>query len=213
MKKICILVFIIGILILISSCVTTKTTKVVEYNTRLDNQLTVAVIEVKNKTKYGERRLSDSAADILVTEMSRSRSFILVEREKIDQILEELEFQMSDLSDDTTAAQLGKMLNCQYMISGAITNFGVKTEGKDLIIAQQKIQKVNVEVDLKIIEVETAQIVYSAYGQGTAEKAVDNVLGMGGSASYDESLAGDGLRAAISQAVIDMVDFFKSEED
>ncbi|MBN1696556.1 MAG: hypothetical protein JW881_03480 [Spirochaetales bacterium] len=48
---------------------------------------------------------------MLVTEMSRSRSFILVEREKINRILEELEFQMSDLSDDETAVRSSRCNN------------------------------------------------------------------------------------------------------
>lgn len=195
--------------LLLAACITSTTTRVVDYE-RLPRQIRVAVIDFENKTKYGARRLSDSAAEILVSELSRSGNFIIIERNRLDEVLAELEFQLSDLSEGENAAEVGKILNCEYLISGVISNFGVKTEGKDLLIAKQKIQTVKVEVDLKLIEVETAQIVFSAYGMGQAEKSIGSAFGMGGTGGYDETLAGESLRAAISEAVKRKIDFFRT---
>jgi len=206
-KCISIISVLIGIITL-SSCITSSSTMIVEYE-KLNKQIRVAIIDFKNTTKYGARRLSDSAVQILVSELSRSGNFIIIEREKLDAVLKELEFQLSDLSQEGNAAEVGKILNCEYLISGGISNFGVKTEGRDLLIAKQKIQTVKVEVDLKLIDVETAQIVYSAFGKGETEKVIGSALGIGGSGGYDETLAGECLRAAISQAVEKKIKFFK----
>ncbi|MBN1412030.1 MAG: hypothetical protein JW969_14395 [Spirochaetales bacterium] len=209
MKQSFIFILIIAIAaFLFAGCVSTKTSQVTRYDT-LDSRKRVAVLDIANKTKYGARELSDSASEILTSELSRSGNFTLIERDQLDKILEELELQLSDITDATQSAKVGQILNCEYLLSGSISNFGVKTEGRDLLIAQQKVQTVVVEVDIKVIKVETSEIVYSAYGMGTAEKVVDNVLGMGGKAGYDESLAAMGLRACMSQVVTDLIRYFK----
>jgi curli biogenesis system outer membrane secretion channel CsgG len=177
---------------------------------RLSEQVRVAVIDFENKTKYGARRLSDAAAEILVSELSRSGNFIIVERDRLDEVLAELEFQLSDLSEGENSAEVGKILNVEYLITGVISNFGVKTEGRDMLIAKKKIQTATAEVDLKLIDVETAQIVYSAYGRGEAQKSIGSAFGVGGSGGYDETLAGDSLRAAIAEAVKRKIEFFST---
>jgi len=193
----------------LASCVSTTMSGVDEYE-RLPEQVRVAVIDFENKTKYGARRLSDAAAEILISELSRSGNFIIVERNRLDEVLKELEFQLSDLSEGENSAQVGRILNVEYLITGVISNFGVKTEGRDMLIAKKKIQTATAEVDLKLIDVETAQIVYSAYGRGEAEKSIGSAFGVGGTGGYDETLAGDSLRAAIAEAVKRGTDFFSA---
>jgi curli biogenesis system outer membrane secretion channel CsgG len=193
----------------LASCITSTVSSADDYQ-RLSEQVRVAVIDFENKTKYGARRLSDAAAEILVSELSRSGNFIIVERDRLDEVLAELEFQLSDLSEGENSAEVGKILNVEYLITGVISNFGVKTEGRDMLIAKKKIQTATAEVDLKLIDVETAQIVYSAYGRGEAQKSIGSAFGVGGSGGYDETLAGDSLRAAIAEAVKRKIEFFST---
>ena len=70
----------------------------------------IAVIEFENKTIYGKRRLGSSVADILVTELKKSGRFILIEREKINKILEEQKFQWTGAVDESTTVELCKIL-------------------------------------------------------------------------------------------------------
>ncbi len=191
---------------LLAGCISTKSSQIEKYDAM--RCVSVAVMDVANRTKYGARNLSDSAAEMLTRELVASGGFVIVERERLDAILAEQELQVSDLADNTRAAAIGRILDCEYMLRGAITNFGVKTEGRSFIIANEKVQTVRVEVDIKVIRVETSEIVYSAYGKGTVEKSINDVLGVGGSGGYDEGLAGDELRAAVSGAVNDMIGYF-----
>lgn len=201
----------IGLSVLFSACTTIETqdTQVKSY-TRLDKQASVAVIDVANRTKYGARTLSDAAAEILTSELLRSGNFIVVERQRLDEILKEMEIQVSDMADNDTAARVGKILNCTYLLTGTISNFGVSTEGVDMIVAKQKVQTVKTEVDIRMIKVETAQIVYSAYGQGITKKTITSGLGVGGSGGYDESLAGETLRIAMGNAVELLTKYLKA---
>lgn len=194
--------------IFLSSCVTTNTAFEEKKYTRLPEKYIIGVVEFNNKTKYGARRLSDSALEILTTELTRSGNFIVVERAKMDNILEEMKLQLSGVTSGENAAEIGKILNCEYLLIGSVSNFGVTTEGRDFIIAQQKIQKVKAEVDLRIIQVETGAVIYSAYGKGEIEKKISSNFGMGGVGGYDETLAGECLRIAIKKSVHDLIEYF-----
>ncbi len=198
----------IAALALLGSCasVNTKVTAVDSYQ-RLGRQVAVAVLDVANRTKYGARNLSDSAAEILTSELLRSGDFVVIERQRLDEILKEMQIQLSDLSDSGTAVQVGKLLNCKYLLTGTISNFGVKTEGVDLVVSKKKKQTVKVEVDIRMINVESAQVVYSAYGRGEATKTVSSSLGIGGTGGYDETLAGECMRGALGNAVQALIGF------
>ena len=47
----------------------------------------IGVVDFENKTTYGAARLGTSASDILITELAKSGKFIVVERDKMNQIM------------------------------------------------------------------------------------------------------------------------------
>ncbi len=160
-------------------------------------KLRVAVAKFENKTTYGAR-LGTAAADILVTELARTERFILIERAELDRLLTEQKLGLTGAVDPATAAQMGKILGAAAMIVGSVSQFGVKTEGSDLLITASKRQIAEATVDARIIDVETARILHAETGSGEAKTTSGTFLGLGSSASYDEALEGKALRAAIT---------------
>ena len=114
----------------------------------------IAVVEFENKTAYGQRRLGDAAADILITELGKSGKFILVEREKLDKIMEQQKLQASGMYDPNTVSQIGKLAGVDAIVVGVVSQFGVKTGGSDYFITQSKSQVAECTVDIRVIEVE-----------------------------------------------------------
>lgn len=157
----------------------------------------VAVIAFDNKTPYGARELGNSASDILVTELQKTNQFIMIEREKIQLVLDEQRFQASDLVEPMTVAKVGRLLGVTAIITGAVTQFGQKEEGVEAIVYQRRTQKAECTVDLRVVDVATGEIIVADSGRGEAEQTVQGTLGLGGRSSYDSTLAGDALRAAI----------------
>ena len=157
----------------------------------------MAVVEFENKTAYGAR-LGTAAADILVTELGRTDRFLLIERAKMSRILEEQKFGLTGAVDSATAAKVGKLLGAAAIVTGAVSQFGVKTEGTELLIAQSKRQVAEAVVDVRIIDAETGQILYSESGKGEVKTKTGTFLGLGSRSSYDEALEGKALRAAIA---------------
>jgi curli biogenesis system outer membrane secretion channel CsgG len=165
----------------------------------------VGVVDFANKTKYGEARLGSSASDILITELSKSGKFILVERDKMNTLLGEQKLGMSGAIDSTTAARVGRILGLNAIVTGAISEFGSTTEGSEYLLAQSKRQVVKATVDIRVVDAETGQILYADSGSGLGVKKSGGVLGLGTRQGYDESLEQEALRAAIVKFVNNIV--------
>ena len=165
----------------------------------------LAVLEFEDKSGYGKGRLGHAAADVLTTYLVESNQFQVVERQHMSKILEEQKFQQSGAVDQNSAIQVGKLLGVQYMAYGAVTNFGIRTEATNVILYQQKEQVAESQVDVRLINVETGVIMFAKHGRGKAHRAVRGAVGLGGRMSYDETLAGDSLRAAIVKMMDELV--------
>jgi len=161
-------------------------------------RLRVAVVEFENKTTYGQR-LGTAAADILVTELSRTDRFILIERAKLDRLLAEQKLGVTGVVDPDTAAKMGRVLGAAAIVTGAVSQFGVHSEGSDMLITESKKQIAECTVDVRVVNVETSQILYAESGKGVATTSTGTFLGLGSRSSYNESLEGDSLRASITK--------------
>jgi curli biogenesis system outer membrane secretion channel CsgG len=75
-----------------------------------------------------EARMADVLRDLFTTEiMDRARGKIrVVERERLAEIRQELNFQQGGEVDAATAQQIGKLLGVRYMLTGKMTRFACK---------------------------------------------------------------------------------------
>ncbi|MBI4054548.1 MAG: hypothetical protein HY402_00285 [Elusimicrobia bacterium] len=165
----------------------------------------VGVVDFENKTKYGQARLGTAASDVLITELAKTGKFIVVEREKLSRLMEEQKLGMSGGVDPVTAARVGRILGLSAIVTGAVSQFGVRTEGSEYLLVQSKRQVAEATVDIRAVDVETGQVLYADSGKGRAKKSWGGVLGLGTRGGYDETLEGEALRAAIVQFVDNIV--------
>jgi curli biogenesis system outer membrane secretion channel CsgG len=199
--------FIAGLTFILSACA--PGTKIRETNTttvaptqKVESKYTgpkrrIGVVNFENKAPYAQARIGNTATDILITELTKSGKFIVVERDKMDKILDEQKLGQTGAIDPTTAARVGKILGLNAIVTGSISQFGVKSEGKDFLVTQSKQQIVECTVDIRVVDAETGQVLLADSGKGIARKASGKVLGMGNQSKYDETLEGEALRAAI----------------
>ncbi len=161
----------------------------------------IGVVEFENKSAYGQGRLGGAASDILVTELVKSGKFIVVERDRINKIMEEQKLQGQGMTDPQTAAKMGQLLGLEAIVVGSISQFGVKKEGSDYLLTQSKRQVADVTVDIRLIDVQDGRIILADSGKGEAKSTKGSFLGMGTKGGYDETLEGEALRAALVQFV------------
>ncbi|MEF3280887.1 MAG: CsgG/HfaB family protein [Elusimicrobiota bacterium] len=161
----------------------------------------IGVVEFENKTAYGQKRLGQAASDILITELVKSEKFIVVERGKLDKIMAEQHIQQQGMIDAVTAVKIGQILGLEAIVVGAITEFGVRKEGSDYLLTQTKQQVAEVSVDIRVIDVQSGQVLLADSGKGVTKSKKGSFLGMGTKGGYDETLEGEALRAAIVKFV------------
>ena len=75
-----------------------------------------------------------------------------------------------------------------------------------MVLYQQKEQVAKSQVDLRLVNVETSEVMYVGQGRGSASSSVRGSLGLGGRMGYNETLAGDSLRAAIAKMIDGLID-------
>jgi len=156
----------------------------------------VAIARFTNETKYGQSffldddqdKIGKQAVDILSNKLLATDKFILLERDALKKILEEL-----SIGDVTPLKNMA-----DYLIVGSITEFGRKTTGEVGVFSRTKKQEAYAKVHIRLIDVYTTQVIYSEEGGGTAFSEAGTVLGVGGRAGYDSSLNDKALDSAIS---------------
>ncbi len=172
----------------------------------------IGIVDFENKTAYGQGRLGGAAADVLITELAKTGKFIVVEREKVNKLLEEQKLAATGAVDPDTAAKMGKLLGLNAIVTGAISNFGVSTTGADYLIAQRKKQVAQVTIDVRVVDAETGQVLYADSGKGESQSSKAQVLGMGTQGGYEETLEGEALRASISQLALNITSQVNKKE-
>lgn len=167
----------------------------------------IAVLEFEDRTEYGTGRLGRGAANVLTTFLDRSGQFSLYEREQIAKILEEQKLGENKHFDSTTAVAIGKTAGVEMIVTGAVTGFGFRTKRTQVgLLASENQQEAEATVDVRVVDVATGRIVASESGRGVVTVKAGQMLGVGQSMGYDETIANNALRAAISQYVDSLID-------
>jgi curli biogenesis system outer membrane secretion channel CsgG len=90
------------------------------------------------------------------------------------------------------------------VVTGDVTEFGRKEVGDQQlfgILGRGKEQIAYAKVSLNIVNISTSEVVYATQGAGEYSLSNREVIGFGGTASYDSTLNGKVLDLAIRDAV------------
>jgi len=89
-------------------------------------------------------------------------------------------------------------------VTGDVTEFGRKETGDQQlfgILGRGKEQVAYAKVALNVVNISTSEVVYSVGGAGEYKLSNREVIGFGGTASYDSTLNGKVLDLAMREAV------------
>jgi curli biogenesis system outer membrane secretion channel CsgG len=146
----------------------------------------------------GIDRLGSQAKTILITHLQQSNRFNVLDREN-----------MSEIRQEAALSKTGQALKgARYVITGDVTEFGRKEVGDHQlfgILGRGKQQVAYAKVALNVVDVQTSEVVFSALGAGEYTLSNREVIGFGGTASYDSTLNGKVLDLAVREAVDSLV--------
>ncbi len=168
-------------------------------------KLRVGVVNFQNKTPSKVLGIGEAAADILGTILQKTDRFIVIPQQDIDSILSQQRMGATGAVNPDTAAEMGKVLGLNAIVTGAVTAYSEAEEGTDFIIGKSKTQIARVTVDYRIVDTTTGVQLMADSGAGIYQKKATTVLGAGSKVSYDSDLRDGALRDALTKAMVNMV--------
>lgn len=185
---------------------TLETPKPVQLDqSRTGDKVLIAVGKFDNRSDFmrgifsdGVDRLGGQAKTILITHLRQTNQFNVLERANMQEASREAGF----------SGQVQNIKGAEYLVTGDVSEFGRKNVGdRQLfgIMGRGKTQVAYAKVSLNVVQVQTSEIVYSTQGAAEYTLSQREVLGFGGTSSYDSTLNGKVLDLAIRESVNKMV--------
>jgi len=142
----------------------------------------------------GVDRLGNQSKTILISHLNQSNRFNVLDRENMSETREEAKIKN----------QAQELKGADFVISGDVTEFGRKEVGdRQLfgILGRGKEQIAYAKVTINLINIKTSEVIYSTGGAGEFSLSNREIIGFGGTASYDSTLTGKVMDLAIREAV------------
>jgi curli biogenesis system outer membrane secretion channel CsgG len=162
--------------------------------------------------------------DLLVKYLVQDGTYSVIERNALDKIMSEQNFSNSDRANPNSAAKLGKLLGVDAIILGSVTQFGNDTKstgaggggggfgGFGLGGFSHKETKAIVNLDARIVDIDTAEILGVAEGHGESSRSSTSLTGGGGgwrgfggggvdfgSSDFQQTILGEAVKASVEQ--------------
>ncbi len=184
-----------------------------------------ATVQTASSAAFGTNvDVGKGITDLLVKYLVQDGTYSVIERQALDKILAEQNFSNSDRANPTSAAKLGKLLGVDAIIVGAVTQFGNDTKntnvggggggfgGFGIGGFSHKNTKAIVNIDARIVDIDTAEILGVAEGHGESSRSSTGLLGGGGhwggwgggnvdfgNSDFQQTILGEAVKKAVEQ--------------
>ena len=144
----------------------------------------IAVARFTDKTHYGwwNHRIGDGMADQLATALFNSNRYIVLERQLLNEVLQEQDLGASGRVRSDTAAPIGEIEGAELLVTGAVTEFQGNAEGAQgglssiiggsfgrvLGAVSGGYRKAHMAIDVRVIDTKTSRIVAATSVEGEA---------------------------------------------
>lgn len=131
-----------------------------------DTRPTLAVLYLTNGAMVDHASyapLSKGMAEMLITELSQNSGVRVVERDRLQTLLEEQNLQGGNQVDKATAVKLGNILGARHMLMGSF------------VVDQRQ----NMRIDVRAVNTETSAIDYVQTVSGKADRLLELVIELG----------------------------------
>src|SRR5271154_862221 len=169
--------------------------------------------------------IGKGVTNLLVKYLVQDGTYSVIERNALDKIMSEQNFSNSDRVNPNSAAKIGRILGVDAMIVGSITQFGNDTKntnvggagggpfgGFGLGGVKHSNSKAIVNIDARIVDIDTAEILGVAEGHGVSSRSSTSLTGGGGnwrgagagnvdfgSSDFEATILGEAVKASVEQ--------------
>jgi len=176
----------------------------------------IAVLDFENHSEFGGEKLGSAVADQLISLLGRSDRYILVERSRIEKILQEQALGQTGTISEGTAPQVGKLLGVESLVLGKILEARQET-GKGKIDNEKKKWSFAlkatvglVHISYKMVDATTGEILLAddvstneikpGFGLKTKDFDLENMF------DFDQTVLGTAVRKAVNKIAENIVE-------
>lgn len=184
-----------------------------------------ATVQTASAAAFGTNvDVGKGITDLLVKYLVQDGTYSVIERQVLDKIMAEQNFSNSDRANPNSAAKIGQLLGVDAIIVGAVTQFGNDTKNTNIGGGgggfggfgvggfSHKKTKAIVNIDARIVNIDTAEILGVAEGHGESSRSSTGLLGGGGnwhgwgggavdfgSSDFQQTILGEAVKASVEQ--------------
>ena len=175
----------------------------------------IAVADFEDKSHHSwwsGDNVGTGMSDMLATALMDTGRFIVLERQRVGDIIKEQDLVSAGRISKKSGAKTGKIIGAQFMIYGAVTEFEQNERGGGFGFGYKGIgigvsgSKAHVGIDMRVYDTTTGQIIASKRAVGTcSESGLSLGVARGGInfgvGSFQKTPIGKASREAIEEAV------------
>jgi curli biogenesis system outer membrane secretion channel CsgG len=178
-----------------------------------DGKPAIGVAEFKNDTaaSWWGGGVGWDLSSMLSNELSSSGDFRVVERQKLQNVLEEQNMAASGRVSPGTGAKIGKLTGAQYLVMGTVSAYQENTSSTGGGLSFKGIglggkqSEAYMAIDLRVVNTTTGDVEFSRTVEGRSKSSGVSVGvyrgGFGGNLAHEENTpAGKAIRAALVEA-------------
>lgn len=184
-----------------------------------------ATVQTASAAAFGTNvDVGKGITDLLVKYLVQDGTYSVIERQVLDKIMAEQNFSNSDRANPNSAAKIGQLLGVDAIIVGAVTQFGNDTKntnvggggggfgGFGIGGIHHSNTKAIVNIDARIVNIDTAEILGVAEGHGESSRSSTGLLGGGGNwhgwgggnvdfgnSDFQQTILGEAVKNSVAQ--------------
>ncbi len=149
--------------------------KIEELSSLKGPKKTIAVMDFDNKAGgWSEWNIGNGMSEMLTTALFNSGRFVVVERQAITDVLAEQDLGASGRTTEAGAAKIGKVLNSQVLVRGAVTEFSNRSQDASNLVSFAGVNvglassSAHVAVNIRLYDATTGEVIESIRCEGKA---------------------------------------------
>ncbi len=142
-------------------------------------QKRIAVSAFEYRAGKGSSEIGEGMSDMLTNALFNTGKFIVLERDRLNEVMEEQDLAASGRFKKETAAPKGELEGAELLIRGSVITFEPKCKGGSAILVSGN--QACMAINLRIVDAKTGRVVNATTVEGTSGDSRIGIIFAGGS--------------------------------